>query len=166
MSIPYTYEIINVNRQARVMEVVYSSPGRQTMHISARLPFAGESLEDVIQMFSPVAYWREQEAEVVVPELGSGEVIPPEPPPPPPVVIPQSVTMRQARLALLRAGLLDDVDAAIAAIPDPAQRKAAEIEWEYAQTVDRNSPFTQQMAAGLNLTAEQLDALFTQAAGL
>ena len=90
----------------------------------------------------------------------------PAPPPPPPVVIPQSVTMRQARLALLGAGLLDDVAAAIAAIPDPVQRKAAEIEWEYAQTVDRNSPFTQQMAAGLNLTAEQLDALFTQAAGL
>ena len=88
------------------------------------------------------------------------------PPPPPPVVIPQSVTMRQARLALLGIGLLDDVHAAIAAIPDPVQRKAAEIEWEYAQTVDRNSPFTQQMAAGLNLTAEQLDALFTQAAGL
>ena len=95
------------------------------------------------------------------------EAIPqPAPPPPPPMGIPQSVTMRQARLALLRAGLLDDVDAAIAAIPDPVQRKAAEIEWEYAQTVDRNSPFTQQMAVGLNLTAEQLDALFTQAAGL
>ena len=77
-----------------------------------------------------------------------------------------TVTMRQARLALLGAGLLTHVDAAIAAIPDPVQRKAAEIEWEYAQTVDRNSPFTQQMAAGLSLTAEQLDALFTQAAGL
>ena len=80
--------------------------------------------------------------------------------------VPQQVTMRQARLALLGIGLLDDVDAAIAAIPDPVQRKAAEIEWEYAQTVDRNSPFTQQTAAGLSLTAEQLDALFTQAAGL
>ena len=90
----------------------------------------------------------------------------PEPEPLPPMVIPQSVTMRQARLALLGVGLLDDVYAAIAAIPDPVQRKAAEIEWEYAQTVDRNSPFTQQMAAGLTLTAEQLDALFTQAAGL
>ena len=85
---------------------------------------------------------------------------------PPQPQTPQSVTMRQARLALLGIGLLDDVDAAIAAIPDPVQRKAAGIEWEYAQTVDRNSPFTQQMAAGLNLTAEQLDALFTQAAGL
>lgn len=87
-------------------------------------------------------------------------------PPAPPVPVPDSVTMRQARLALLGIGLLDDVVAAIAAIPDPVQRKAAEIEWEYAQTVDRNSPFTQQMAAGLSLTAEQLDALFTQAAGL
>ena len=80
--------------------------------------------------------------------------------------VPQSVTMRQARLALLGAGLLDSVDAAIAAIPDPVQRKAAEIEWEYAQTVDRNSPFTQQLAAGLGLTDAQLDALFTTAASL
>ena len=90
----------------------------------------------------------------------------PEPADPIVPVVPQSVTMRQARLALLGIGLLDDVDAAIAAIPDPVQRKAAQIEWEYAQTVDRNSPFTQQMAAGLTLTAAQLDALFTQAAGL
>ena len=85
--------------------------------------------------------------------------------PVPPVVI-SSVTMRQARLALLGAGLLDSVDAAIAAIPDPTQRRAAETEWEYAQTVDRSSAFTQQLATGLGLTSEQLDALFTQAAAL
>lgn len=90
----------------------------------------------------------------------------PEPADPIVPVVPQSVTMRQARLALMGASLLDDVYAAIAAIPDPVQRKAAEIEWEYAQTVDRNSPFTQQLAAGLNLTAEQLDQLFTTAATL
>ena len=107
-------------------------------------------------------------------QFGPAELVPMTPeqvqahlnPPPAPPTVPASVTMRQARLALLGIGLLDDVYAAIAAIPDPVQRKAAEIEWEYAQTVDRNSPFTQQMAAGLNLTAEQLDALFTQAAGL
>lgn len=89
----------------------------------------------------------------------------PEPADPPPVPVITSVTMRQARLALLGAGLLDGVDAAIAAMPTP-ERSAALIEWEYAQTVDRHSPFTQQLATGLNLTAEQLDALFTQAAGL
>ena len=78
--ISYTYEIIKVDPDARVMEVVYSSPGRQTMHISARLPYVGESLEAVIDMFSPVAFWREQEAEVVAPALGSGEVTFPQPP--------------------------------------------------------------------------------------
>lgn len=79
--IPYSYEIIKVDPQARVMEVVYSSPGRQTMHIGARLPFVGESLEAIIEMYSPVAYWREQEAEVVVPELGTGSVTIPTPGP-------------------------------------------------------------------------------------
>lgn len=82
-----------------------------------------------------------------------------------PVQIPTSVTMRQARLALLGAGLLDSVNAAIAAMP-AHERSAAQIEWEYAQTVDRHSPFTQQLAAGLGLTDAQLDALFTTAASL
>ena len=49
--------------------------------------------------------------------------------------------MRQARLALLQAGLLDQVETALASIPDEVQRKAAQIEWEYATTVDRGSPW-------------------------
>ena len=83
-----------------------------------------------------------------------------------PTPIPQSVTMRQARLALLNVGLLDDVDAAIASIQDPVQRKAAQIEWEYATSVDRNSEFVQNLAAGLNLSDTDLDNLFTQASEL
>jgi hypothetical protein len=74
--------------------------------------------------------------------------------------------MRQARLALLGAGLLDDVDAAIAAIPDPVQRKAAQIEWEYAAVVERNSLLIQQLAPALGMSAEQMDQLFITAAGL
>lgn len=74
MSIEYTYEIVKVDKSARVMEVVYTAEGRQTMHIGARLPYVGESLESVVQMYSPVAYWLEQEAEVVVPALGSGSI--------------------------------------------------------------------------------------------
>ena len=85
---------------------------------------------------------------------------------PPPPAIPQSVTMRQARLALLDIGLLDDVDAAIAAIPDPVQRKAAEIEWEYATTVVRDSSWVQTLGASLNLTSAQIDELFIAAAKL
>lgn len=113
--------------------------------------------DDVTQYGGDISEWESLIAEV------EAEWVPP-PAPPAPVIT--SVTMRQARLALLGAGLLDDVDAAIQAITDPVQRKAAEIEWEYAQTVDRDSAFTQQLAGGLNLTAEQLDSLFTQAAAL
>jgi hypothetical protein len=76
MNIQYTYEIVSVDEAARCMEVVYSSEGHQTMHIGARLPFEGESLESVIQMYAPLAYWREQEMSVVVPNVGvSGTVI-------------------------------------------------------------------------------------------
>lgn len=79
---------------------------------------------------------------------------------------PQSVTMRQARLALLGAGLLDGVDAALAAIPDEMQRRAAQIEWEFAATVERQSPWVANLSAALGLADVQLDALFVAAAGL
>ena len=83
MNIQYTYEIIAVDQTARNMEVVYSSEGRQTMHIGARLPFEGESLEAIIQMYAPVAFWREQEAAVVAPQQGaSGTITETDPVPP------------------------------------------------------------------------------------
>lgn len=68
--ITYTYEIVSVNEAGRCMEVVYSSEGRQTTHVGARLPFEGEPLEDVIKAFAPVPFWREQELAVVVPQIG------------------------------------------------------------------------------------------------
>lgn len=80
-------------------------------------------------------------------------------PPPFVPVVPQTVTMRQARLSLLAAGLLASANQAIAQAGD-----AAQIEWEYAQTVDRQSDLVQAMAAALSLSSAQLDELFTQAA--
>jgi hypothetical protein len=76
MNITYTYQIVNVDEQARCMEVVYASEGRQTMHIGARLPYEGEQLEDVIKVFAPVRLWEEAEMSVIVPEVGlSGEIV-------------------------------------------------------------------------------------------
>lgn len=66
----YTFEIILVDELARCMEVVYKSENRQTMHVGARLPFEGESLENIIKMYAPVPYWREKELSVVVPQVG------------------------------------------------------------------------------------------------
>lgn len=90
-------------------------------------------------------------------QVAHDEATAPAPPPEPRPIT--SVTMRQARLALLQAGLLDQVDAAIT---DPASR----IEWEYATTVERNSALVQSLSAGLGLSEQQLDDLFTLAATL
>ena len=76
------------------------------------------------------------------------------------------VSMRQARLALLQAGLLSQVEAAIAAIEDAGLRQAVQIEWEYAAEVNRTHPWVQTLWAALGLSAEDLDALFEQAATL
>ncbi len=84
---------------------------------------------------------------------------------PPPSDVPQAVTMRQARLALLGAGLLSQVNAAIASMPG-AEGEAARIEWEYAQEVQRHNGFVSLLAPALGLTEAQLDELFTTAATL
>lgn len=91
--------------------------------------------------------------------------VPQEPPPPLEVsiqYIPQQVTMRQARLALLDAGLLNLVTSAIDLLEEP-QKTKVQIEWEYSAIVERNSPLVQQMSLSLGLTEQQLDALFIQA---
>lgn len=75
------------------------------------------------------------------------------------------VTPRQARLALLGAGQLANIDAAIAALDEPT-KSAVEIEWEYAVSVERTSPWVQAMTKALGMTDEQTDQLFEAAAQL
>lgn len=81
-------------------------------------------------------------------------------------LVPPKVTRRQARQALLLAGLLDDVQPAIDAIPDPVQRGLAQIEWDDSQEFERHRPLLIQLAGALGLDGEALDGLFIQAAGL
>ena len=95
--------------------------------------------------------------------LWDGEIL--AAPPPEPAAIPAAVTMRQARLALLGAGLLANIEAAIDALPSP-QKEAARIEWEYSQEVQRHNGFVSVLAPMLGLTEAQTDALFLQAATL
>lgn len=87
------------------------------------------------------------------------------PQPEPEIQVPQSVTMRQARLALLQAGLLANVDAAINSLSSP-QKEAAAIEWEYSQEVHRDREFVTQLTAAMGLTELQVDDLFILAATL
>lgn len=78
---------------------------------------------------------------------------------------PDRCNKRQGELALLQAGKLDAVDAAIAAIADPIEKRRAQIEYG-ADMWERNNPFLQQVWAALGGTPEELDDLFRLAVTL
>lgn len=77
--------------------------------------------------------------------------------------IPQVVTRRQARRALLQEGLLSQVDAAIDAISDESKREAMRIDWQDASEYRRDDETLLSLAAALNLSNDALDQLFVQA---
>ena len=85
--------------------------------------------------------------------------------PTPVVEVPAAVTMRQARLALLGAGLLASVDATIDAMSEPT-KSAARIEWEYSNELQRMNHLVLSLGPALGLTSEQIDALFIAAIAL
>jgi hypothetical protein len=69
------------------------------------------------------------------------------------------LTMRQARLQMLAMGVLSQVEAAVSQAGD-----AAQIEWEYAQTVERNHPLFLSIKGLLGFTDEQEDSFFAEGA--
>lgn len=84
---------------------------------------------------------------------------------PPVAHAPDVMTMRQARLAFLGAGLLGMVNTVVANMPG-AEGDAARIEWEYAQEVRRDSPLVAALSAAFGWNSAQLDDLFTEGAKL
>ena len=76
--------------------------------------------------------------------------------PEPVIVIPISVTMRQARIALSRSGLLQTVTDAIASSAD----EELKIEWEFAADVRRDWISLITLTQSLGMTTKQLDDLF------
>ncbi|HEV2612547.1 MAG TPA: hypothetical protein VGU61_19955 [Noviherbaspirillum sp.] len=86
------------------------------------------------------------------------------PPTPPAPVVPEQVAMWQARDAMIDADLLDDVEAAMAAIPDAKARKKAQQKFEYSNNMRRDDPLLKMLAPSLGLSEAQIDALFIAAA--
>ena len=84
----------------------------------------------------------------------------------PPPVIPSSVTRRQAKQALVLAGLLGNVQPAIDAITDPTERSLIQIEWDDSQVFQRDRPALIALGTALGLDSAGIDALFTTAAGI
>lgn len=112
--------------------------------------------------FAELMGWLPSDVAAIGDIYESGEFVKPLPDP---LSAPHTVTMRQARLALLSAGLLDDVSTAIATLPSP-QKEAAIIEWEYSQEVQRHNGFVSTLAPILGLDDTALDNLFITAKGL
>jgi len=79
--------------------------------------------------------------------------------------LPTVASARQIRLALVDVGLLDSVQDAFADLAEPLKTKA-QIEWEYATEIEKNSPLIQNLYPKLGLSKEQLDDLFVAAVGM
>lgn len=92
------------------------------------------------------------------------EQAPEEEPVSQPEVIPKVsvVSMRQARRILFQYGYLSSVDEFIATLPSP-EREIAQIDWEYATEVRKDSELVQRLASYLQLSPEQIDKLFYEA---
>lgn len=76
--------------------------------------------------------------------------------------VPTVISMRQARLVLLNANLLDTVETAIANGTD----ETLKIEWDYAADVRRDWESLMTMATSLGMTELELDNLFIEGAKL
>jgi len=75
--------------------------------------------------------------------------------------VPVEVTPMRAKLALYAAGLYSQVEAAVAASAAPVQ-----IAWNNATAFRRDDPFVLAIGQALNLTSDQIDDLFRNAATL
>lgn len=84
-----------------------------------------------------------------------------EQPPTPAPIVPKEVTMRQAELALLDAGLLDDIEDFILTL-----NREAQITWRRSSVVQRTNPLIAVVANAKGMTKAQIDQLFIRAAGL
>ena len=75
---------------------------------------------------------------------------------------PLEVTMRQARIILHRHGYLANIPTAIASLQEPVKTEA-EIEWEYAQTVRRDSPLVAMLQQALSIDDATIQQMFREA---
>lgn len=70
-TISYTYEITRVDPDAKAMDILYTSPEYGTTLVGARMPWDGETVEQIAQMYSPVRNWIERTLPVASVSVGA-----------------------------------------------------------------------------------------------
>lgn len=83
----------------------------------------------------------------------------------PPASVPEMVTMRQARQAMLYAGILGQVDSLIAAMPGE-EGESARIDWNHARDMKRDWPLIGPLGQQVGLNEQQIDDLFIYAGSI
>jgi hypothetical protein len=80
--------------------------------------------------------------------------------------VPQTVTPRQIRIALVMSGIsLSTIEAMIDNLPEP-DRSITKITWEYSVEFQRNNPLLNAIAPIFGFTQQQIDELFQLASTL
>jgi len=81
-------------------------------------------------------------------------------------IIPQSVTPRQFRVALIMSNIsMQSIEDMIAALPEPDQ-SIVRTTWEYSTVFERDNTILNNMAANMGLTQQEVDNLFILAEDL
>lgn len=162
--ITYTYEIVRVDPANKVMDIQYTSPVHGSILVGARMPWEGETVEDIVRTYEPVRYWVEQTLNVAPVTAGAGGTI--QIPATPETVGPRSVS----KLALVRTMRNTDYDEtqtlwdaakAQLALADEATQE----DWQLAAVIQEDDPVFVAMATTL-YGAEapaRIAALFTAA---
>ncbi|WP_085618860.1 MULTISPECIES: hypothetical protein [unclassified Pseudomonas] len=82
-----------------------------------------------------------------------------------PRFVPSTITRRQALLALLDIGMLDDLEAAIASIESAIDKRKAQIEYDTAEW-SRQNTWLKAITSEIGMTPSGLDDLFINASTL
>jgi len=78
---------------------------------------------------------------------------------------PSVATPLQIRLALIKLGMLEQIQNFIDELEEPA-KTVVMTEWEYALEINKNSNTIQSLSSQMGLTGEQLDEIFEVAANI
>lgn len=78
MSFTYTYKIVGSNKEAKTMDVIYETDGKQPISMACPLPSVGEDLVEIIKQYAPIQVWLELDREVQDIPVGMTGVISPE----------------------------------------------------------------------------------------
>lgn len=97
-----------------------------------------------------------------LPDGISIDIVDEEVPDPQPFINDEEIPTWRLRAVCEILGLKPQIDAAIAALPEPDSTVAYNA-WEYGNTTSRLSPFVLGVQIALNLTDQQVDAIFERA---